>query len=78
MLKPITVKIFKCEVMNHPAVTDSTIIKEIRNTLFNVTDVNILRKECSVVIKMWSCDEDNLRALEYLKEFLWADYISLY
>ena len=77
MLKPITVKICGCEVINHPAITESTIIETIRNTLYNITDVNILYKEKCVVIEMWECSEDNLSALQFLKEVLWADYIIL-
>ncbi len=78
MLKPIIVAIRGCAAINHPAITESKILETICNTLFNVTDVTILYKEACVVIEMWDCSEDNLRALQYLKEWLWADYIALY
>jgi hypothetical protein len=77
MLKPITVKICGCAVINHPAITESKIIEIIRNTLFNITDVDILYKEECVVIQMLECSGDNLRALQFLKEWLWADYVIL-
>lgn len=78
MLKPTTVKIYGCKFINHPGATESTILKIIRNTLWNITDVKILYKKECVVIQMWECSEDNLSALQFLKEALWADYVSLH